>query len=502
MLDFSIDECKKWIENSDKNPKTGRSIKSSGSIFCSLKKSCDKYGLSSSQIGGKEENNTENIDMQWNEENNKIFKLSKEHMKYVLPQFVKGNATEKKLVDHIKLIIESKKNPLEFSRSLRDISDEVIPSDIPYHDMANSALIRELTFYNCHDGQRKLTLGFLDFISKSINHLKCTPNDIFVVYAGSSGLASAIGSNFFPGLQMALYDPNPNIMDFLPLKSRDQVTIHKTKTQIKWSPLMIFTDKAGWFNDNTVKYLKNNLIPESKRKYVVFISDIRAETGEINIAHDMRSQMRWTMMLKSQMYMHKFRLPYFDDENQKKIKDLYENLEHIYPYLKPRYETFDKKEKDNSNAILYLDGDMMIQPYGPPRTTECRLIGCPHSTKGYQFRYYNVKSIENKIALFNSLYRSYASYKKEEYNYTSSFEKIGEFEILMSCLNTKCTPFTNIRNMYEILNDNITEIVREKANMDECKFATLTTSLKKSKKTYKDVVPKYFDEIFVKYAKK
>lgn len=519
-LNLTKDICKVWMTNPNINPLTSRKILKSGRIFQNFKKACERHSLyfeegeeilsqQSNQQRHEKKKKTEvaKPNFAWNEENNEIFKNSSTHIKNILPHFKNGTQSERKLVPHLDNVLTSKESPIPFHRTLDEIN---ISQDIPYSVQSSSDRIRELSYFNCHDGQRKLTLGYLEFISNSIIDLKCKPDDIFIIYAGSSGLASSIALSLFPDLMMAIYDPDPNTVGFLPKVIRDKTAIYKNRAdvaekQIKWSPLMIFTDKAGWFTDAIATYCKNVLFPLSGRKHLLFVSDVRAETGELDIVKDMQSQMRWTIMLKCDYYMHKFRLPYFDVTNQVKIKNMYEDIRHLYPFLKSKPPIINSAQKDNASSVLYLDGTMFVQPFGPQRTTEFRLIGKPDAKKMYSLKYYNVTKIDNQSALFNNIYRGFASFKygPKSSEYVSSYEKIAEYHILMNCVNTgysvvemEMEKEIKIRDMYNILNTIMLEIVKIKPNMDACKYVSMMKAIRKGKKKYNEIVPSYYDQIF------
>lgn len=501
IMELSSEQCVAWIANPLVNPITQRKIKKDGQVYKEISKACEKI----MRLVEKNKK-TMPIDMSWNEKNNRIFHLSEFHLQNFLLklQDESSRPIDKEFAKEVQSVLETKnkKNNLRFERVLDKVN---VPSHLSYDAQSSSPFIRELSLFNCHDGQRKLTLGFLEFLSKAMIDLSCKPKDIFIVYAGSSALASAIALTIFPELLLATYDPDPNIVTFLPSLIKDKTTIYRQRAllpekQIRMSPLMVFTDKAGWFDDHVARYCKNVLFPLSKRKHLLFVSDVRAETGEYDIVKDMRAQMRWTMMLSSSYYMHKFRLPYFDASNQKKIKDMYEDTVHVHPFLKENVTIRDTKEKDNPKSVLYIDGDMYIQPFGPQRTTEFRLIGKPHLLKGYGFRYYNVHDIESKAALFNNVYRSYASYQHPEFAYVSFYEKIAEFDILLCCLKTgsikEKIDETHIRNIFQLVNTLMHEIVKAKSNMDACKYVSLMKAISKTRQKYYQVVPQYFDRVF------
>ena len=448
----------------------------------------------------------------WNEKNNEIFDASKTHMYNLIPKFQNGTNIEKRYVQHLEHVILSKYTPLLFARTLDDMK---MNADMAYKAQSSSKKINDLSLFNCHDGQRKLTLGYLEFIAKSISDLRCAANDVFIIYAGSSGLASAIAATIFPDVMMAMYDPDPNTVKYLPKGDNIKPVIYRNTpflpaNSLRLSPLMVFTDKAGWFDDDVAAYGRDVLFPLSKRKHLLFVSDVRADTKETEIINDMKAQMRWTILLNCDYYMHKFRLPYYDSMDEiKTYKDMYENIDHLRPFWKSKQHLIKNfGHRNDPTSLLYIDGEMYIQPFGPQRTTEFRLIGKPNSLKKFAFRYYNVRRIENQAALFNNVYRGYGSYYYQNKDvtymppYVSSYEKITEFHILLSCLNTgqsfiKRDPYSvhKMRTMFDTYNNLMFEIVKIKPNITQCKYVSLQKSLRKRKENYHDVVPPYFDRL-------
>ena len=120
------------------------------------------------------------------------------------------------------------------------------PPPPPYSDIDR---IRDeldvLSVLNCHNGQKKLTLSVLEFLAFSLMKLKCAQNEVIVVYAGASGLASVVAANIFKDVKFVLYDPAPNTVALMP-RFEDKV-VYKTPLQGKNTmdtskQIIIFTD--------------------------------------------------------------------------------------------------------------------------------------------------------------------------------------------------------------------------------------------------------------------
>ena len=522
--------CALWRANPSVNPLTNRVIKIDGPVYQTLAKQCSAlyalYDASPSvpplsvpslsvsspslPLNEKEEFASETYI------NNRIFEKGLHHLRQVLPDLKKETKDEnKKDLCHVCYVIEkevlpSAKKPLDYARTLDSLS---IPNHVSYHHQNALPTLRLLSAFNCHDGQRKLTLGLLEFLVKAMDELKCKPEDVFVVYAGGSSLAASVAISLFPELRISLYDPDDkSVFRMLAPSIKNKIMVYKHRSdlpayQVKFAPLMIFTNNAGWFSDQTARYCREKLFPMSERKYLLFVSDIRGDTDEYDIVTDMRSQMRWTLMLKAAFYMHKFRLPYQNEENTETIKSMYDDLHHIKPYFS-KITIENPEMKNNPNAILYLSGEPLLQPFGPQRTTELRLIGKTAKNNQFTFRYYDVMKTENQAALFNNLYRGYAHYAYTTMTgekIVNSFEKVTEYYIIAQCASLlslpELTQDEKIKKVGDIVDKVLQERISEKVSIDQCKYMSLQKYLQKNKQKYEEVVPDYFQKIFAPYRK-
>jgi len=169
-----------------------------------------------------------------------------------------------------------------------------------------------------HWGQLKLMLSEVEFLTLVYKRYK-EANDtrpIYIVYAGSApGDHMPMLADMFPMMQFELYDPNEfKIKEIIP-------------------NINTYTDKAGWFTDEVAELWKDD------SKYVCFISDIRTfPANNETIIENMTDQRRWWDIIKPELSMFKFRLPW----------------------------TTEKTE--------YMEGDIYLQVYPPITSTETRLI--------------------------------------------------------------------------------------------------------------------------------
>ena len=169
-----------------------------------------------------------------------------------------------------------------------------------------------------HWGQRKLFFAELMFLHLSV--ARDTAN-VVVIYAGAApGTHIGLLSEMFPLVTFVLIDP--------------------VEFDVKADGVRIITHSC---------LFTNKLAHELKRKYagatLLFVSDIRsdlrgesAKEKEQRIKADMQAQMDWHRILRPLKSCLKFRLPY------------------------------------TSGRTRYLDGDVYLPVWGPPSTTECRLV--------------------------------------------------------------------------------------------------------------------------------
>ena len=256
----------------------------------------------------------------------------------------------------------------------------------------------------CHWGQKKLLLSEIQFFTdiklKNIKSFK----DYVICYIGSAhGTHLPILFNMFPDLIWLLYDPNP-FSEHVKRFGKEKVFIYNM-----------------YFTDETIEHVKKN----SQGRKIIFISDIRVTPTEEQVMADMSKQAEWGIKLDSEFMLLKFRLPYNNPDSIKltTLKDLNINKKYI--------SNPDFIAKDN----IYLKGDLYIQLYPPPYSTELRLLVKKNKDGKYDLDNYNNIQIENKLFWYNSEIRGF--YIIEEYNFLNviigfdnSIECIMEYNII------------------------------------------------------------------------
>ena len=282
-----------------------------------------------------------------------------------------------------------------------------------------------------HWGQRKLLLTEIEFLTLYFKKetVKDKKKELYVIYAGSApGTHILYLSKLFPNVHFELYDPRE-----FSRKCHGNVMIN---TYVQY-----FTDDTAkeWISDNH---------PD---KTILLISDIR--TGEpetqtpdmvekrVNIDHDW--QKTWYYIIKPEMAMFKFRLPWDDGKTE------------------------------------YLDGDIYIQPYPPPTSTETRLI----VGKDAGLKTYNNRQYEEQLFYFNNYTRpsNFENILSEiesdkKYGLSNNYDSSSEVYILEQYLS--------LRNSVNI-KKSIIRMIKE-INKELSSTRTLTTSqpVKEHKKKF------------------
>eukprot|EP00928_Gymnodinium_smaydae_P064219 TRINITY_DN47617_c0_g1_i1.p1 TRINITY_DN47617_c0_g1~~TRINITY_DN47617_c0_g1_i1.p1 ORF type:complete len:480 (-),score=58.64 TRINITY_DN47617_c0_g1_i1:106-1545(-) len=194
-----------------------------------------------------------------------------------------------------------------------------------------------------HWGQRKLLLSEIEFLT--MHGASCTR----VVYAGAApGTHIPFLASLFPHLSFVLVDPGE-----FRVESNDRITVRRE----------FFTAELAR------KLREGEDMPSSK---TLFVSDVRTGDPKIHskeevesfVAKDMSMQQDWIQALAPHMSMLKFRLPWTSGETR------------------------------------YLDGDIHLPVWGPPTTTETRLI-----TDGRSSRTYDHTLYEEQMFYFNNVTR-------------------------------------------------------------------------------------------------
>ncbi len=204
-----------------------------------------------------------------------------------------------------------------------------------------------------HWGQRKLLISEIEFLNMFYANGP-HDKDVYLIYAGAApGTHFIILAQFFPRVNFILYDPrefDPALIDFA---KTAKITI-----------------RQQYFTDTDARQLSE------LDGTILFVSDIRtANTGtmpqleiERHVVADHAMQRGWYHILKPEMAMLKFRLPWDD------------------------------------GTTRYIDGDIYFQCYAPLSSTETRLL-----IKGYTTseKLYDNRKYEEQLFYFNKHCREF-----------------------------------------------------------------------------------------------
>jgi hypothetical protein len=228
---------------------------------------------------------------------------------------------------------------------------------LPYKsfDQSRSPYIRHV-----HIGQRKLLMSEVEFLTK-YGHLAST-----VLYVGAAP-SEHMGflSDLFPKITFELWDP---------AKFRIYGLHEENKKRIK-----IFND---FFTDEVAEKYRQR---RKNGEKFIFITDLRLSSEDKKIFEekvngDNMAQAKWMKTIKPEVSMFKFRIPYYDIKTKKKYTE------------KSTYE--------------YLDGTIYLQTFGPPHTSETRLV----VLKDAKMKKYPALEYEEKLYYFNNIVREFQKY--------------------------------------------------------------------------------------------
>jgi len=224
-----------------------------------------------------------------------------------------------------------------------------------------------------HWGQLKLMLTEIEYLTIVMKQYK-DKRPIYFVYAGAApGHHIKFLSDMFDKVHFELYDPNKFVV-------KDDAMI---KTHVEY------------FTDDVARHWS-----KQKDKFVIFCSDIRLTPAtEEQVIKDMAMQLKWWEIMNPEFAMFKFRLPW------------------------------------RQGRTLYPKGEIYIQPFPGPTSTETRLI---------------VKKNAPIIEYNNTKYESNLYY----HNTTSRFKKyhciLGNLDLKSDHLDNcyDCVSFINIAKDY------------------------------------------------------
>lgn len=285
-----------------------------------------------------------------------------------------------------------------------------------------------LSYINCHDGQKKILFSIIEFLS--LVEKKYNLSNILLVYIGEKNdyFYSPIIFDLFPTLTYFLCGENLYVYNHIFLLNSEKVFIQNKEFNKK----------------NFLDIKKFN----KKNKDIIFISNIRSNHTEDGIFQDMIIQQYYCIKLNSLAYMLKFRL----ENNSSNVN--YEK----YNYNLPKNIIIKNSIK---NGIFYLTGNIYLQLYKPISAPESRLIYIKkNKTENFKLIKYNIEDYIQKLIYFNEIgrHQKYIYLKSQELKYyligyNDSYECVSEYYIIHNYLKSKnfkeiCKNIYWINNLY------------------------------------------------------
>lgn len=235
---------------------------------------------------------------------------------------------------------------------------------------------------NKHDGQRKLYLSELEFLTNNFMRVGHghTEHATVVVYAGAApGKHITKLSSQFQDIEFHLFDPR----EF-------DTTLDECKNVFKYNQ---------FFDEETAIWCKENF----QEKFILFICDIRSTKPNFDLPNEMRKRGCSPEEIKKAM----------DDDNIKQEKAIHDDMllqqkwlqcmnpERSLLKFRARYHYTFWQPKKPQEWDTYLSGDLYFQVYAPRNSTELRLL----VKQNAQFKLYDSEKIEKQMAYFNQISR-------------------------------------------------------------------------------------------------
>lgn len=316
-----------------------------------------------------------------------------------------------------------------------------------------------------HDGQLKLFIALIEFITFYVN-LKDSNTNHVIVYAGA-----ALGTNInivdtflqkYKNLYWYLYDINIFDIDLYEkhLNSNGRVTLVN-----------------DFIDPEKCKILKKDIDKrfKGKKHKIYFISDIRIYPSDSSIILDNENQAEMARALEAHVSQLKFRIPY--------------DLETYGEY----------SDTEKTNVYKYLKGILFIQAFAAVRTTETRLVVFKENLN--TMVEYTPKNYEDKLYIFNRVYRAlrykYKNIKHEDISKLhKNFDSCHDC-VLASRIYTAFIRHFNINpNNYLKSEDVYTEIkIRNDAIFNRNIEGYITGIFNKTVKDYKDYITGFLNYI-------
>jgi hypothetical protein len=198
---------------------------------------------------------------------------------------------------------------------------QYIPKDFPIRKYVAGTIKSQAV-----NGQLKLLLRIwqsLNYICKDqgISDLnkKVFFSKVNMIYAGmASGRNMILIHEMYPEMTIEGIDPAPFDPDLIKLAADKKNNI---------------TLLTKFFTDDTAKEYYTKFEKNRNERIIIFVSDIRLETYEETVESDMRSQEKWTTIIKPDYSILKCRFPWDEKKNEKfNYLPGINQIQHFAPY--------------------------------------------------------------------------------------------------------------------------------------------------------------------------
>jgi hypothetical protein len=354
------------------------------------------------------------------------------------------------------------------------------------------------TLDNCHFGTIKLFYSELEFLLKCSRYINI--DECLVLYIGAQPgyrLKHLFIKEYFPNIKMLLYDP----LKF-DIEEDEQIIIK--------------SGKDGWFDDDKIE----EVLKIANGRKILYISDIRISDDddykrELLIYKDLIKQQKWAVNMGAEFILLKFRL-FFYQEDPKEIDFINnDNINEIKD--KVIFKLDDKKQKNNTNWMLYLSGKIYSQILAGSRSAETRLfvkkikyhkkfdniVKFSNDKKDivgekYLLKYYCNINYEELLNYFN-IYTRTASYSNDSNRISDYIIGIDDNYTAYTIyyLTVKWFKYNNLNITFEKILEKILTTLTFFYKRYNNNFVICTTS-KRYYKTDRDIDKKYIKDIIIK----
>lgn len=347
------------------------------------------------------------------------------------------------------------------------IKIENIPHREPYKD--HGPILRN----NMHNGQLKLLLTEIQFLTKV---LPTSSSDAFIVYAGSSPSHKlVILLKMFPGVKFLLVDPNEHMLmwpsytdrvitqyngherDILYFKYAAGNRFRRRGRQIllHGKGLIQRDDGGGGSVPADICQIMRK-VPQ--RVFIVedlftdelasqlyalgdglllFISDIRTAVSGMtpsnaDIIWNSAMHYNWMKLMKPAHWMLKFRTPFMDQSTK------------LEPYMQAAISACPLDLNVRGERWTYLAGDVYIQAFGRPVSTETRLIGTLGRDGELTTQEFDLRNYEERFQYYNNFHRNLGKHTDhtEYIDYDLGIDRCGDCAVMCNILRDYYTKYT------------------------------------------------------------